>query len=368
LGPLRLKPALSVKEEYTDNFFQEKSNEKDDYMTTVSPGLMLQLPMGKHLFQVDYHADIIYLSEYDKYDTNEHFADTVLDLNFPGGLSAKFANNYSSTSNPPTYDGDRRKKYYQNDSSGEISYKSADRYKVDVKYGHTVKRMEEEADETDSFDEDKGEITFSYRILPKTSILLEYGLSHVDNEDKGATSTDNNNQKIWLGISWDPTAKLNGTIKGGYITKDYEEAAFKNRYDYGMLIDLSFNKSEYTSIKLTGSRRIVETAVTLEQADYGPEYVSTGGSLSFNHKFTRKVGTVIDLSYTLDEYLEEGTLGTPEGKKRKDTLFSGGIALNFKIQKWLGFDLGYKYNKKDSNFDTNDYKENRVMAKISIVF
>ncbi|MFC1896837.1 hypothetical protein ACFL0Q_09335, partial [Thermodesulfobacteriota bacterium] len=48
LGPLRVKPSITIDQRFTDNLFQENAGEKSDAVTTITPRIVLQLPYGRN--------------------------------------------------------------------------------------------------------------------------------------------------------------------------------------------------------------------------------------------------------------------------------------------------------------------------------
>ena len=63
-------PRISVGAEYTDNVFQAEDNEKDDYITTISPGFTAEI-LGKNS-----GANISYdpkYAMYDEYNENDRW-------------------------------------------------------------------------------------------------------------------------------------------------------------------------------------------------------------------------------------------------------------------------------------------------------
>ena len=123
IGPLKVHPSITVKEEYTDNIFQEARGESGSAITTVSPGITLQLPIRRHFLQVDYHADLIEAAKFHRqYDTDHHFVDVMLNLDF-NRLGFLIGNNWTRNSTIPDYKDDIRNNYYQNRFFFDTTYK-----------------------------------------------------------------------------------------------------------------------------------------------------------------------------------------------------------------------------------------------------
>src|SRR4030042_3256174 len=101
VGPLKIHPGVSVTESYTNNIFKEEDHKRGAWITKVSPGIVLQLPIRRHFLQLDYHAETIEAERFHKkYDTDSHFVNGILDLDF-NRLTILAGDNWQSNSTPP---------------------------------------------------------------------------------------------------------------------------------------------------------------------------------------------------------------------------------------------------------------------------
>jgi uncharacterized protein (PEP-CTERM system associated) len=182
------------------------------------------------------------------------------------------------------------------------------------------------------------------------------------------TDRDSDSQRYWLGLLWEPTAKIVGTIKGGYYKRDYDGKG--DWSGFAMEGDLKYKLSSHDTLTLKGFRTPLETSVTETHAPgfapgrYGTYYLSTGGTLAYSHRFTYKISGVADISYFNDDYRQKGS----SGKKREDDRFAAGIGAHYQIQEWLAFKVGYRYSNNDSNADNESYRENLLSAILSLAF
>jgi hypothetical protein len=354
VGQLEIHPSLSLKEEYNDNIYELSSHETGSFITTISPGIAFQLPLQRHLLNMDCRAEFIEPSRHQNYQTDNYFANIMLDLDF-NRLNIQIGDNWARDSVAPDYEEDIRNDYYQNRFFFDTSYKLADRYKIkgffrnenrDFNSFHKSGQWDPELDNYT-----KNEVGFNlfYRFLPLTSALVEYGYAHKSNLDKGLPSTDSDTNWVWLGLTWEATSKITGTIKGGYTYRDYDEDI--DDFDgFGMKGDLKYKLTSYTTIGLNGFRKPVDTAVTEEQGVYGPYYVSTGGTLSLDHKLTHKISANAHVSYVNDRYEEEGIY---DKRRRDDDRYGIGVGINYQVQDWLGCEASYSYVDNDSNVDVS---------------
>ncbi len=381
VGPLKIHPGVSVTESYTNNIFKEEDHKRGAWITKVSPGIVLQLPIRRHFLQLDYHAEIIEAERFHKqYDTDSHFVNGILDLDF-NRLTILAGDNWKSDSTAPTSKSDIRQDYLQNRAFCDISYRLANRYKVTGFYRNTSRQFDNYRSpfdpavdpRWDNYMENDMGVGLFYRFFPKTSVLFEYGFTHRNVTDRGLPDTDrdSDSHRYWLGLMWEPTAKIVGTIKGGYYQRNYDGGGnSKDWSGFAMEGDLKYKLTSQDTFTLKGSRTPLETSVTeahlpgFAPGRYGTYYISTGGTFAYNHRFTYKISGIADVSFFNDDYREKGSLG----KKRNDDRFAAGIGALYQIQDWLAFKLGYRYTNKDSNADDESYQENLFLGTLFLNF
>jgi len=319
------------------------------------------------MFQLDYEAEIYRHSHYSRYDRVDHQVKGSLDFKFPWRWELKLTDKFVKSATLPGFLGDTLDEYYYNDAKIEAIYKLADRYKLKLAYRNVYKCFPGWT-ELDNFVRNEGSIALYYRILPKTHFLGQYTFFYIDNEDKGYPSTDNANHLLWLGLEWAPGARIKGGIKGGYWARRYEEAG-RDEDTFGVKGDLTYFLGNFTTLQLEAIREIIATEITAEEAYYGTHYIRTGGALSLKYKFPfwtggyHEVNAILKGFYYNDDYREKGIFT----KRRRDVRYGGGIEMNCKFWDRVGIILNYRYRENDSNFDAEDYKENRFMAQISLM-
>jgi len=368
IGQLDIHPSLSVQEEYNNNIYNEDKGETGSAITTISPRIAFQLPLQKHLLNMDCRAEFIEPSRHQNYEADNYFANIMLDLDF-NRLNVQIGDNFARDSVAPDSENDIRNDYYQNRFFLNTSYKLADRYKIKGFYRNELKDFNrfhkswQSDPELDDYTKNEVGFNLFYRFLPLTSVLVEYAYTNINNDDMGFPTTDSDTQRLWLGLTWEATSKITGTIKGGYTYRDYDGDT--DDFDgFGMKGDLTYKLTSYTNIGLNGFRKPVDTSVTQEDAVYGTYYVSTGGTLSVDHRLTHKITANAHVLYINDDYQEKGTAG----KRRDDDRYGLGVGVNYQIQDWLGCNVSYNYVDNDSNFDNEDYRNNIVAGKISLAF
>ncbi|MCD6213930.1 MAG: outer membrane beta-barrel protein [Candidatus Desulfofervidus sp.] len=373
LGMLRFHPNFGVTQGYTDNAFLEHKNEKDSYWATFSPGLKMITPIGRHTFEASYRADIMRYANFgDLLNTVDHTVNTALTLDFAGGLGAKLAYDYKRSSISPYSLKEERKYFHKHAVTANIFYVFANRYKAELNYKHDSMDFKKDYIwfphgvpfiQSDSYKKDDVSTILSYRFLPKTSLLFEFGYYNLNNVDPTGPSTDSKNYRVWVGLRWKPGAKLVGTLKGGYIARRYDEKAGGHDVDnFGLHCDLTYDLSLFDHFILKAYRDVLDTYITTKTNPYyGSNYIHTGFELTYRHDFTYKLSSSLHGLYNNDNFTEAGVYN----KERTDNRGGFGASINYKIRRWLTCNLNYLYINNDSNFDVEDYRENRLMLFIA---
>lgn len=362
-GPVHIYPGLALSEEYTDNAFLTPNNEKDDFLSIFSPSLALQLPMQRHEFQLEYRIDVIRRGHYERYDAEDHYAQALANMRFGRGLTLRVGDTFLRSATPPDFPGDTRDEFNFNASTVQATYEFGTRYKLQADYTYSVKDYDRSAAEIDNFREHAGSTTLYYRILPKTWALVEYYFSAIDNDDKGGPTTDNDNHRVWAGLSWEPTAKIRGTAKGGYLKREYDRG-IDDRDSFGMQAAVEYSLTDRTTLDLSGSRELIQTEFTREEQFFGVDYYRTGGAVALRQKMASKIYGVAEGSYFNDHYNSRGVIG----KKREDDRVSVGVGLEYHLRESVAVIFKYRYIDNDSNVSSEDYTENQAFVSLSLAF
>ena len=392
VGQVRLHPLFSVKGIYTDNFFLEHTQEKENWTIVYIPGIVVQVPFyqKRHLFQFDYRAEIFRNIDFSEYDKENHRASILFKFKSPRDTDINIRDEFILSSTSPEFEGDTLDKYYYNEASFEIKYDPKKRYKLRLFYRNVLKGFYEYS-ELDDYRRNDLVFDFYYRILPKTYIMAEYTFFFIDNNDSprtflivpphlppysttpisyhiGSASTDNINNHIWVGLAWAPGARFKGEIKGGYINREYVEYG-RDESSFGMRADVTYFLNNFTTIRLDATREIIATELTAEDSFYGTHLFRTGGELSLTYKFPflshghRKFKATGRAFYYNDEYREEGIYG----KMRRDDRYGFGAEISGEFWDRLGFKVMYRFTDNDSNFSWEDFQGNFFYGQISLV-
>jgi len=379
VGALKIHPSIGVTGTYTDNVYQSYDGKAKEsaFIATVSPGVQLVLPFSRHSISAGYRADVNRYSNFSENNYVSHTADAKLNLDFPGGLQVTVSDTFVASDvtrkwkDQPGLGGEndpyRAKPYNANDFLTKVRYQFADRWAAAVWYNFYKYDYDKEYDRSGSFDRHLGAGSLFYRFSPKTDALLEFQHSTVEYPKN--SPYDNKNNTLYVGLGFDPSAKINGYFKVGWTQKKYDQRlAFADNKDdfngFSTQIDLSYSLTPYDVINFRGIRLIEE------DLDTNAPFMRTDISLGYTHvmAMNTKIRPNARLGYAKHDYEGRGTDVDGIRKLRDEKIYYASLGVDYAMQRWLTWSLGYTYRKQDSNFIRYDYDENRVFLNALVSF
>lgn len=377
IGPLEIHPSIGLTQTYTDNVYQSYDGraKENDWITTISPGLELVLPLRRHSLRLGYFADINRYMDFNENNYVRQVARGSMNFDFPGGLLLSISDTFINSEVPRKWreqpglaassDPYRSLPYTSNDLSGQARYRFADRWAAALQLSNYRYDYDKQYDRSGSFDRNLAGGSLFYRFTARTDALVEYQHSWVNYPNN--KPNDNQNSTVYVGLGFDPTAKLAGQLKAGWTQKKYETQAAraKNTIDaFATQIDLTYSLSRYDVIRLRGVRAIEE------DSDTNQPFTRDDYSLGYSHIFSmnEKIRLNALIGFGKSKYEAAGIDVDGATKTRDDNILYTTIGVDYAMQRWLLFSLNYTYQNKDSNFLRYDYTENRVFFNATVSF
>jgi len=369
-GPVEFQPYFQIAEMYDSNVCRtpdakcpdssSMSGTKDghDWVTIFTPGIKAALPFGDHRIEAEYRGDF---GRYNNLTVQNYSDNTVkgaMDLHFAGGLSASIKNDWVDGHDPPGYSQTTFPAFYHSNTFGAgIGYEIGPKTRFRLDYTNLVLNY---ANNTIYGFEDRSDNvvagTFYYKFWPKTSALLEYKYTATafDEENVNLGSVDSKAQRGYLGLTWDITERTKGTLKGGFIQKNFKNSAISD-YTGGIFsLALDQEMNSRTALHMEGIRDVNESNLPSQ-----PYYITAGGRAELQRQVLSRLKGSLMGGYSRDQYPGTTTIGTVS-KKRIDNLWDAGAGLEYRMREWLSFALGYKHTQRTSNFSGFNYIDNQV--------
>lgn len=199
---------------------------------------------------------------------------------------------------------------------------------------------------------------FYYRIMPKTSLVLEGRTTNYDYDQHavGDPSLDSRTSRILVGATWESTFKTTGTAAIGYIDKDFNSDRRKDGDDFTWEVGVEWRPKSYSIFNFNTSRDFQET----NGAGNFIKHDTIGADWSHQwHKVSPRLSSLVSVSYSEDTFdqLASG---------REDDYLLVGVAVNYQMRRWLEISGGYTYDERDSTSDLLDYDRNFFELSLNV--
>lgn len=360
VGQAKFKGALTVSERFDDNIFLTPNNKKSDYINEVRPQAFMDLPFGideRHNFQVLYDAKLGSYLDHSNQNYQDQAVTGLLNFKLPFGYFAirNFFNKTSDRANTEFTNLIRRTDN-QTDAFFGIEF---NKLANEFNYTHFTRHFNALDFEAFNYREDVGTSTTYYQLFPKTKALFEYNYGQID------YTTDNSRDGYFnqyrLGLKGDLTGKTVGIIKVGYQDRKYKNDDSGHK-DYNHVVgEIGFLSQLSDRTKLTLRFMTTAKESVYENNNY---YNNNSLIMELNQGLAGHLN--LNALFGLDRNLYP-EIGITVPKKRKDTILTGGLGLEYQAKDWVKAGINYQYREDISNVDPQDYNQNQVIASITFM-
>ena len=357
-GNTEIRTHVKIEQKYDDNVFFDPSDEKDDYVTRLSGGVRLDLPLRDHKLELGYDLSREQYWDLSNQSFNEHIAFVKAELESPSGFGVRIKDTFKSTADRPDEEDVIREERVRNVGSINLDY-DMNLLTFDLGYANV---LDDYADR-DFLDRVEAtlNLTASYKLFPKTSMISGYSYGWIS-YDEATSKSDADYHQLEVGVTGELTPKLVGVVKGGYQLRDYNRGDVDD-FDGGVItVNLIEDFSERTQVKLTGNWGVAESA-------YDPNnyYRFTRVNLEFDQKLANNFSLNFLGSFDKNKYPEEST-ESGQSAKRDDDVLAGAVGLSYQTQDWLSIGMRYRRKERSSNLDVFDYSDNQLSIEASITY
>jgi len=360
LPGFRVTPYLTERVEYESNVFGVASGSQDDGISKTIPGIIVNLPFGRHRLDMGARAEIVRFFTLPNQDTEHYFFVGDLKLDFPGGLRAGLIDDFAHTSDPPGTELTGRILSTTNILHPSVGYAFADRYEIGFDYIWTRVNFAEQVEELDRNEHTFG-VTGFYKLAPNTRLLASYsyGIKRFDNDPE----RDVDRHIGIVGIQGQITSRLTSTFRIGVERR--EPLSSRMRGYTGLILggDWIFTPTDRTRITLITERFLAESVF-----QSNPYYVANMATLAAEHWILPKVRLTGRVYFGTNEYPDKALHADGSYDWRYDYVAGGSIGAEYDIQRWLTVGADYTETRRYSNFKDLQYKDNIVGGKVTLKF
>jgi hypothetical protein len=381
LGNLKIIPSISGQAMYDTNIYlkngsDDAANKKEnDWIYHVMPGIMLNYTIPERgQINLGYQGDWAF---YNKNTDNNWKSQKVMfgvDYKAPRGLILGIDNIWNTTEDPygsaDQYAQGRVTKRWTDDLKGKVGYNFANVFKALLYYNFSKQEYKDILDFGQNYDSHEYGLGLETRIMTRTwgFVRYHYGQKTYNTFYDGLTSDFNSDftyHRASAGLTWDPTAKINGELNVGYMWKTY-----KNEFTDATQSSRRNNTNTWVAATALTYKPLTKTVITFtfdralrdSDARTNEYFEDTGFGISLKQTILTKLELNVGGGYSQNKY------NGPVGNDRKDDNYSANAGLDYNIQKWLTVGVAYKYIRKNSNITVNEYIDEQGIATLKITY
>jgi len=365
-GTFLVYPQVKLEEQYDDNIYYSNTNEREDWLTVISPTLRVTSDWSRHALELDLGSD---LTRYDKFSTedNDHYWATAkgrIDLTSHTivTLMAERRNETEGRGTPDAVNGIDPTRTRSSDFElafehrpgrffvqGSVDVKQLDYSNVQTSVGTVINNHDRDRRENEA------SLTLGYEIVPEYDAFVRYvhGDRNYDQTvDDNGYVRDSTSDSLLIGTELDFTGVLTGEVAIGAMHYDYDDPSFDNVSKGTAKALLYWYATPLTTATFQLERSVGETTTPTSSG-----YISDTLGVSVYHELLRNLVLQASLSATQNSY---------DGFPRTDDITTFQASGEYDVNRNLFLGAGYEYNQRDSNFAGVDYKHNVLSAWVGL--
>lgn len=352
--PFTVRAALQTGLGYDDNVALTQVNRTSSMFLSISPSVAVGLEGATQRYYV------VYRGNYGRYASSsvDNYEDHNIGLSAANELTTRlrslFRYDYlrGHEGRGATTTGlAAPEEWREHAVRGSVSYGAAGAQGlVEADVGYADRRYLTNRAVTAVRDYDRFELggAFSYRLAPKTRTLVQIVRTAVTHEF--APGLDSTEMRYLAGVSWEGTAKTQGTLRAGYMTKDIEAAASPDFSGPTYEATVVWSPLTYSVVDFA-ARRIFG-----EAAEPGSSYIVNNiAATTWNHAWSDRVRSTLAYLYGRQSH---------EGIARTDTYHSFGLRVSYAMRRALHVGAEYRRDARDSNAANQEFSRNLMLVTL----
>lgn len=337
-----------------DNLFITSTNEKDSAVSLLAPGLALEMRRPTSLFRFSWDAQAAryHSSKEDSYVDHQLRGSGEFAFTTRAGLRLGLLTERGHDARGLTdRDVSNRPDHFRNDGGNALFAfgGNAAKGRVEIEAGTYRKHYDNNRAITQFADRDSDNVrgAFYWRVMPKTSLLIEASQNEYDYSAQTST-LDSKERRYMGGVTWEATAATTGTVKIGKLKKEFQSAVRQNFSATNWEIAVQWAPRTYSKFDFFTQK------TTNESTGIGDFILTKRSGIAWTHGWNSVFSTTANYTYSDDEYRGVGVT-------RNDDTDALGFKLNYKMRRWLTLGADYIYTDRDSNQPQYRYKRNQLM-------
>ena len=369
-GAFMAYPKLSLGVENNDNIYATDGRETEDLIWRVAPELSIASDWSRHSLNAYARASLLRYQDFDTENSEDLSlgASAQLDLqrNSYISLGADWADLVEPRTSPNAAVGALAPTEYETTAarvgishelnrlrlSGGYSFKGFDYEDGRNRLGAAISQQYRDRDEHTLT------ARADYAVSPATALFVELNRNSRDYRlDRPAVTLvrDSEGTQALVGSNFEVGAAARGEIAVGYFSQEYDDPTIRDVDGFGARAQVEWFPTPLTTITLTGSRTIEESAALNSAA-----FTSSNVGVKVDHELMRNVIITGQLAQGTDEY---------QGVTREDDRFNAGLSATYLLNRNVGLTVAYNHMDMDSSgIGGQDFKVNKFGATLALQF
>lgn len=408
-GNLKIIPSLEGQALFDDNIYYKngtdtptnRTNKKvSDMIYHVKPGLAMQYDIPERgSASLGWQGDWAFYNSETANNWKNNAVNLGVNYQAPAGLLLNIKNDFfikeDPYGSPSQYALGRVTKRWVDDLKTKVGAAWGNNtFRTSLLYNRYQQQYVSNYDFSQNFVNSEYGAMAEARFLPKTwgFVRYLYGVrnfgsfygAQVDGAFLAGVSddrkADNKYNQVDVGLSWDPGSKLSGEFSVGYQWKKFDNQFDKNgnlrtdRDTWVAATSINYDATATTVLSLNIARTIRDVA-----SDQRIYFEDTGVGLSVRQTILTKFFATAGFMMGWNEYndkpisLDSTATATDNGRwnageKRSDRNYITNLGLDYQIREWLMLGVGYKNNRKTSNYEIFEFTDNQYWASLKIIY
>jgi hypothetical protein len=360
LGPVRVHPSLRTKIEYDSNIFLEDQDEKQDFIFSVLPGIILDLPINKHRIAVGYEADMEFFGKErhrSQNDQNQNMF-ALVNLHFPSWY-VNVLERFTETSGRSGTTFTSRIPRYDQSIHPKIGYRW-NRLTFELGFRHFYRDFRRQVDDSLDFQLAEWTGVIFLDLFARLKALLEYQIAQIDYDDNASRQGTFNQVRVGLEGEIRPNLTVIARVGPQFRNYEFDSEEDFNSWVADLRVDYDIRPN--LSVFAGYTRKAVEA--TFGNVNYYEQNLIEFG---VNYNLRPNIELFGKTRMYRQDYSERATVGTQTGFRR-DRNLKLILGTTYEPRDWLEFTLKYEYARRHSNFSTFDYNDHRVSLTTGVVY
>jgi hypothetical protein len=191
-----------------------------------------------------------------------------------------------------------------------------------------------------------------YGVGARTRLLAQVGYTNFSYIWSGSNLNSYNLTGL-VGATWKATAKTSGTLKVGYMEKQFQVHSIPSARSPTWELSATWTPTARAALTLSSIGGISEGSA------FAQNILTQTYRLQWNHQWRRRFATQVFASY-LDQKYQGGIYGG-----RLDKTTTVGLRATYNLRRWVDVDLEYNYKQDNSNYPQASFDRNWFFLQVT---